>query len=202
MIKIQGAIPRHIGVAVSGGVDSMAVLHFLARNHDVTAYCFDHGTEFGGEALDFVAKYCEENRIPLQRGHIANDCPKGVSREEHWRNERYAWFKTFERLIVLGHHLDDCVETYVFNMCNGTAHHMPYRHANAIRPFRLTRKQELIMWANQHSVPYLYDPSNENEEFTRNYVRHKVVPTMLRVNPGLHKVVQKQLMEQNSDTQG
>ena len=202
MIKIQGAIPRHIGVAVSGGVDSMAVLDFLARNHEVTAYCFDHGTKFGAEALDFVAKYCEENRIPLQRGHITNTCPHGVSREEHWRNERYAWFKTFEQLIVLGHHLDDCVETYVFNMCNGTAYHMPYRHANAIRPFRLTRKQELVKWVNKNNVPYLDDPSNENEEFTRNYVRHKVVPTMLRVNPGLHKVVKKQLMEQAYDTQG
>jgi tRNA(Ile)-lysidine synthetase-like protein len=197
MIKIQGAIPRHIGVAVSGGVDSMAVLHFLARNHDVTAYCFDHGTDFGAKALEFVAKYCEENRIPLQRGHIANDCPKGVSREEHWRNERYAWLKTFDQTIVLGHHLDDCVETYVFNMCNGTAHHMPYRHANCIRPFRLTRKPELVKWVNKNNVPYLDDPSNENEEFTRNYVRHKVVPTMLKVNPGLHKVVKKQLMEKN-----
>ena len=202
MIKLQGSIPREVGVAVSGGVDSMAVLDFLSRKHKVTAYCFDHGTEHGKAAMDFVAKYCLKNRISLQRGQLANERPAGVSMEEHWRNERYAWFKTFEQLIVLGHHLDDCVETYVFNMCNGTAHHMPYRHANAIRPFRLTRKQELIMWANQHSVPYLNDPSNENEQFTRNYVRHKVVPTMLRVNPGLHKVVKKQLMEQLNDTQG
>lgn len=196
MIKIQGAIPRHVGVAVSGGVDSMAVLDFLARNHDVTAYCFDHGTEFGRKAVDFVAKYCEENRIPLQRGHITNTCPPGVSREEHWRNERYAWLKTFDQTIVLGHHLDDCVETYVFNMCNGTAHHMPYRHANCIRPFRLTRKPELVKWVNKNSVPYLDDPSNENEEFTRNYVRHKVIPTILKVNPGLYKVVKKQLINQ------
>ena len=202
MIKIQGAIPRHVGVAVSGGVDSMAVLDFLARNHDVTAYCFDHGTDFGAKALDFVAGYCEENRIPLQRGHITNTCSPGVSREEHWRNERYAWLKTFDQTIVLGHHLDDCVETYVFNMCNGTAYHMPYRHANCIRPFRLTRKPELVKWVNKNNVPYLDDPSNENEEFTRNHVRHKVVPTILKVNPGLHKVVKKQLMEQAYDTQG
>ena len=65
MIKIQGAIPRHIGVAVSGGVDSMAVLHFLSQNHDVTAYCFDHGTEFGSKALKFVENYCEKNNISL-----------------------------------------------------------------------------------------------------------------------------------------
>ena len=202
MIRIQGAIPRQVGVAVSGGVDSMAVLHFLSQNHDVTAYCFDHGTEFGSKALKFVENYCEKNNISLQKGSIKNTRPSGISREEHWRNERYAWFKTFDQTIVLGHHLDDCVETYIFNMCNGTIKHMPYRHANCIRPFQLAPKSALVNWAMRHKIDYLDDPSNLDTKFTRNFIRLTVIPAMLKVNPGLHKVVQKQLMEQNGDTQG
>lgn len=197
MIKLQGSIPREVGVAVSGGVDSMAVLDFLSRKHKVTAYCFDHGTEHGKAAMDFVAKYCLKNRISLQRGQLANERPAGVSMEEHWRNERYAWFKQFDQTIVLGHHLDDCVETYVFNMCHGTVWNMPYRHANTVRPFRLTRKEELINWAETHRIPWLDDPSNKKEDFMRNYIRLRILPDILHVNPGLHKVIKKKLMEED-----
>jgi tRNA(Ile)-lysidine synthase len=197
MINIQGDIPRSVGVAVSGGVDSMAVLDFLSRNHNIIAYYFDHGTDYGSKALDIVIDYCDGMNIPLQRGHLVNQRPPHMSMEEFWREERYAWFKTFDQTIVLCHHLDDCVETYVFNMCHGKMAHMPYRHANTIRPFRLNRKAELIKWAKKNDVPWLDDPSNDDNRYARNHIRNNLMPMVLKVNPGLHKVIKKKLSEQD-----
>lgn len=198
MIKIQGDIPRQVGVAVSGGVDSMAALDFLRRNHAVTAYCFDHGTEYGGKAGNLVRKYCEEYKIPLRCGKIKQvERPSGKSWEEHWRDERYEWFKAQPDLIAMAHHLDDCVEEWAFTACHSEfVRPIPYRHGNVFRPFRLNRKQEFIRWAEKYHVPWLEDPTNHDPEssFARTFIRMTLVPNMLRVNPGLHKVVKKQML--------
>ena len=195
MIKIQGPIPRQVGVAVSGGVDSMAALDFLRRGHAVTAYCFDHGTDYGRDAGKLVREYCGRYNIPLRYGVISQaERPRGKSWEEHWRDERYAWLRAQPDEIVMAHHLDDCVEEWAFHACHGpNPRPIPYRHANVFRPFRLNRKQELINWAERHNVPWLEDPSNGDMEygFARTYIRSTLIPSMLRVNPGLHKVVKK-----------
>lgn len=195
MLKIQRTIPRKVGVAVSGGLDSMAVLHFLSRNHDVTAYHFNHDTDHGQRADEFVANYCFDHKINLQRGLLQKDKPKDKSMEEHWRHERYDWLHSFDETIVAAHHLDDCVETYVFKMLHGTEGIIPYNYFNVIRPFRLTARVELEKYASKHRVPYLKDPSNDNTMYIRNYIRHELMPKMLTVNPGLHKVVLKKVLQ-------
>ena len=195
MIKIQNKIPRSVGVAVSGGVDSMAVLDFLIRNHDVHVYHFNHGTENGARAMSFVVDYCHANRIPYTLGFIRADKPKDKSWEEHWRDERYAFLNSHKAPIVLGHHLDDCVETYLFNMCHGKEHTIPYEHSYCFRPFRLTRKQALFDWASRHFVPWVEDSSNDNTDFVRNHIRHEMLPAVLKVNPGIHKIVAKKVKD-------
>lgn len=194
MIRIQGKIPREVGVAVSGGVDSMAVLDFLARNHKVTAYNFHHGTLYSDAALSVLEDYCDRKGIPLRKSRIQTEKPKQKSWEEHWRDERYSWLKGLEHTIVMAHHLDDCVETYAFNMCHGLMATIPYRHANVIRPFRLTSKDDMIDHCMRNGVPWLEDHSNKDTKYMRNHIRISVLPEMLKVNPGLHKVVKKMLM--------
>jgi tRNA(Ile)-lysidine synthase len=198
MIKVQGKVPKEVGAAVSGGVDSMAMLDFLRRKHDVTVYCFDHGTDYGRDALKLVAEYCKEYRIKVRSTKIAEpECPKGKSLEEHWRDARYAWFKSFEQTILMAHHLDDCVENWAMSSCHGAAPSpIPYRHANVIRPFRINRKQTLIDWATEHKVPWLEDVSNQNLKFKRNLCRAHLIPAMLEINPGLHKVVKKIVLDE------
>ena len=193
VIKVQGKIPRDIGVAVSGGVDSMAVVDFLRRNHNVTVYNFDHGTPFGEEVTDYIIRYCKEHNLPFKTGLLTKKRPRYASKEEHWRNERYKWLTAQDQTIVLAHHLDDCVESWVFNMCNGKDYTIPYRHANCIRPFRLTRKRELYNWAVIHDVKWASDPSNSDTTFKRNYIRNAVLPTVMNVNPGLSKVIAKRI---------
>lgn len=182
-----------VGIAVSGGVDSMALLDFLRRRHDLRVFHFDHGTEHGKVAAEFVADYCRDNSLSFSIGNIASSKPREKSWEEHWRDERYSFLTAQTDTIVLGHHLDDCVETYLFNMCHGKNHTISYRHANCIRPFRLNRKQELVDWAARHTVPWVNDPSNTDTDYTRNHIRNVVLPQILKVNPGIHKVIYKRL---------
>jgi tRNA(Ile)-lysidine synthase len=117
--------------------------------------------------------------------------------EEHWRNERYAWLRDQQETIVTAHHLDDCVETWVFNTCHGNPWTIPYAHHIVIRPFRLNHKHQLEDWAHRHRVPWVNDPSNGDVQYARNRIRHCVMPELLRINPGLSKVIRKKIANEN-----
>jgi tRNA(Ile)-lysidine synthetase-like protein len=197
MIKIQGKIPREVTVACSGGVDSMAVVDFLRRSHDVTAFYFNHGTEHGFDAKDFLEKQYTGTNVQLVTRTLQDkEVPKDTSQEEHWRNERYKWFHHLglQSQVITCHHLDDCVETWVWSSMHGASNTIPYRNISVIRPFRLTRKREFITWCHLHDVPYIEDDSNKDLRYTRNYIRHEMMPHVLRVNPGIHKMLKKKMI--------
>lgn len=196
VIKVQGKIPRKVGVAVSSGIDSMSVLDFLRKNHDITVYHFNHGSTNADIFERFIRASCMKMQLPIKVGDIKNPKPKEKSLEEHWRDERYKWLREQDETIVLGHHLDDCVESYIFNMCNGKNYTIPYRHANCIRPFRLTSKTQLHHYALQNKIVWIEDPSNVNTVYKRNFIRYEVMPSILKVNPGLHKVISKRIKEE------
>ena len=199
MIKIQGKIPRKVMVAVSGGVDSMAALDFLRRSHEVEVFHFNHGTPHSREAELCVRKYVDKYNLPFQiKGISQFDIPKGKSKEEFWREERYHWIDSYadRHLPVLTcHHLDDCVETWIWSSMHGTGKIIPYRRKNVFRPFRQTRKRDFELWAAMHNVPYVEDDSNADTCYTRNYIRHEMMPHVLKVNPGIHKTIAKKVKE-------
>lgn len=197
MIKIQGRLPKTIFLACSGGVDSMAALNFLRRKHDVHVLYFDHRTRHGAEAKIFVEDYCIRNRIPFTTGEAHGTIPPGPSKEQWWREQRYAFLDRFELPVITCHHLDDCVETWVWSSMHGTGKWIPYRRNRIVRPFRLTRKRDFEMWCTMHNVPWIEDDSNENIHYTRNYVRHEMMPHVLKVNPGIHKTIKKKMLEEN-----
>lgn|SRR6056300_864272 len=197
MIKLQGKLPREIMVAVSGGVDSMAALDFLRRNHKVEVFHFNHGTKNSDVAEDCVRRYVSKYDLPFQiRGIENSHKPKHMSQEEYWREERYKWMEVFSQThlqIVTCHHLDDCVETWVWSSMHGTGKIVPYRRNNIVRPFRQTRKRDFQLWANLNNVSYVEDDSNTDTSYIRNYVRHEMMPNVLRVNPGIYKTISKKV---------
>jgi len=190
MIKLQGKIPRTVVLACSGGVDSMAALDFLRKNHQVTVAYFNHKTEHGIKAGNWLREQCRTKYLDVRyREHtLEGNCPKDTSKEEWWRNERYNWLTSsfYGQDVITVHHLDDCVETWIWSSMHGQGKIIPYRHHNVIRPFRLTRKRDLEMWANLNNVEYLEDDSNKDTCYTRNYIRHEMMPHVLKVNPGIH----------------
>ena len=200
MIKLQGKLPREIVLACSGGVDSMAALDFLRRNHRVTVAHFNHRTDHGIRAAAWLREQCRTKYTDVvYREHVLEgECPKGLSPEEWWRDARYEWLNgPYWRghTVVTCHHLDDVVETWVWSSMHGTPKLIPYSRQNVIRPFRLTRKRDLELWANLNNVEYLEDDSNRNIKYTRNYIRHEMMPHVLRVNPGIHKTMAKKVKD-------
>ena len=201
MIKLLGKIPKNITIALSGGPDSMAALSFLNNgNRSISAIYFNHGTTHAKVAEDFVTSYCKENYIPLKVGKIQNEKPPGKSQEEYWRDERIGFFNTYTSghpgPLILGHHLDDAVEWWIFSSLHGTGKLIPYENTatNVIRPFLLNRKQKLLDWLEKRDVPYIEDPSNASTDYMRNYIRHKLMPHALHVNPGMAKIITKKYL--------
>lgn len=195
MITIQGSIPRRVCVACSGGVDSMAIVDFLSRNHVVRPLFIHHNTETSEEAYEFL-----KNKFGklLFTAFITEEKPKKQSQEEFWRDQRYKVFHSIGEAnggkVITGHHLNDCVETWVWSSMHGEGKIIPYSNRNVIRPFRATPKTEFYRWAIRHNVDWLEDKSNNDTNYTRNYIRHKMMPHILKVNPGIEKTIKKKIL--------
>ena len=191
MIKVLGKLPiGNFGVAVSGGVDSMAVLDFLLKsNRKPKVLYFNHGTEHGKEAYDFVFDYCTKNNLEFISEKITDIPTK--NKEKAWSDARYSFFSKFDFPIITCHHLDDCVETYIFSALRGFLSVIPYRRGNVIRPFLLTKKSDFMKWCINKNVSWIEDKSNESVEYSRNRIRHNIIPEAMEINKGLHNTVSK-----------
>lgn len=196
MIKLAIELPRDIYIACSGGVDSMAALDFLRRNHNVTVAFFDHGTAISKQALEFLRNYCDKENIKIVDGAVMRSQHKDESLEEYWRSERYRYFDYLNGPIVTAHHLDDAVETWIWSSMHGNPKLPKIRRGNILRPFLATVKADLTNWCIRKNVPWQEDHSNNDIKFTRNYVRHEMMPHVLKVNPGISKVIKKKILSQ------
>tara|TARA_B100001123_G_C15003393_1_gene904465 strand:+ start:239 stop:877 length:639 start_codon:yes stop_codon:yes gene_type:complete len=194
MIRLLFPLPVQLTVAVSGGPDSMAGLDFLSRNRKVTAAYFNHGTPHSKVSQNLVEKFCEERKIDLEVGSIQKPRQK-QSLEEYWREERYNFFEKIEGPIITCHHLDDSVEWWLFSSFNGNPKLIPYRRGKYLRPFLLNRKSTLVEWCERKNVRYIIDPSNNELAHARNLIRRRIIPNVELVNPGIHTVIKKKIID-------
>ncbi len=197
MIHIIGKIPHRVTVACSGGLDSVAILHFLMQSkRKIDVLYFNHDTIHSKEAEKFIRKYCAKNDLILNVGRV-----KGIkgkrSLEEFWRDERYNYFKSIRsNFIITCHHLDDVLETWLMSSFHGNPKLIPYkREPNIYRPFLKTEKKTLKDYCTRHKLDWVEDPSNKNCVFSRNRTRNNIVPEVLKINPGVRKVIRKKLIE-------
>lgn len=199
MFKLSFKLPRRLAVAVSGGVDSMAALDFLRRSHDISVIHFNHGTEGSDFAANVVADYCRENQLDFMCKFLEGECPSGESLENFWREKRYEFFDIFAKdmPVVTCHHLDDVIETWVFTALNGDPRIIPSKRGSYLRPFLQNKKSVFLDWAERKNVPHYEDKSNSDTRFMRNYIRHELVSKAFTVNPGLHKVMRKKVIEES-----
>lgn len=194
MIKVLLPLPRDVIVAFSGGVDSAAIVDFLSNNHSVSCAFFNHGTSASAKAHEFVTKFCLDRNIPLNVGYIKNtEKPKHKSWEEHWRDERYDWLDSLGENVVTAHHLNDCVEAWIFSAMHGMPKLIPFSRKKVLRPFLSTPKSEFISWCERKNVPWIEDESNQDTKYMRNYIRKHVVPHAMHINPGLDTYLKKMI---------
>ncbi len=184
-------------VGVSGGPDSVALLHLLKRLEKKLGLSLfvahlDHmfrGKESRDEA-DFVTTLCSAWQIPLFRKEI--DVPKylaknHVSAQQGARDVRYRfYYEIVKRIgadrIALGHHADDQAETVLLNLIRGTGlkglRGIPPVRDNIIRPLLEIHKSEILNYCNQRVLPFCEDSSNLKTVYLRNKIRLELMPLL------------------------
>ena len=182
--------------AVSGGVDSVSLLHWLhARGVRVAAAHLHHGLR--GAAADgdeeFVREFCAAREIPFraERADVgALAAQWRVSSEEAGRRARYEFLaRTAAELgaarIATAHHADDNAETLLFQLIRGARSGLggiaPVRGAY-IRPFLSVTRAQIEAYAAENGLGHRFDAMNDDDSFARNYLRHEVMPRLAKVN--------------------
>ena len=176
--------PGSYVAAVSGGVDSIVLLDILSRNKNLklTVAHFDHGMrEDSAEDRRFMQELAKKYNLPFvyDEGHLG----AGAS-EAKARTARYAFLRQVKQAsgaqaIITAHHQDDVLETAILNMLRGTGRKgltSLQSHPDTIRPLLGVTKSALLGYAQVQTLKWREDPTNQDEIYLRNYVRHSILP--------------------------
>ena len=184
---------KTVSVALSGGVDSVVLLHLLKDRPGVRAIHVHHGLSPNADAwAGFCRKLCKAwgIRLTVRKVKVARG---GEGLEAAARAARYAAFrKEKAEVIALAHHLDDQAETVLMNVLRGAG----LRGASGMRPLarfgdqQLARpllevsRKEIVAYAHRHRLDWVEDESNADESLTRNFVRRRLGPLIESRFPG------------------
>lgn len=193
-----------VGVAVSGGSDSMALLHFLFENKDnldieVMAIHVDHNTRANDQRdAVFVEDYCRTHRIRFHKFKVEALTlmkQKGQTLEEACREARYSVFENLKKKgiidrLAIAHHLNDQAETVLLHILRGSglvgASGMQYvRDDFYVRPFLDITKEEILSYIYENQIPYVEDETNVDTKISRNLIRQKIMPELRKVWPNV-----------------
>lgn len=210
LIRQKHLIPPGATViaAVSGGADSMALLHMLVTLRDkldirLHAATFDHGLRGDASAADaeFVRAQAEQWGIPVTVGQIAlNAHAPGV--EARARTARYTFLAEVAQgigagLVATGHHANDQAETVLLHLIRGSGLHgmaglrplspypLPQYHPPLmlVRPLLGVTRAEIEQYCNAQSIPYRHDVTNDLPDTLRNRIRLETLPHLTELNP-------------------
>ena len=197
-------------VGCSGGIDSMVLLHFLKSQQNalaisVAAVHVNHMLR-GDESLEdrlFTERICKEWGIAC----YSRDIPipdilnaEGGNKQQVCRTERYSYFsevmeKSGASKLATAHHADDQLETILMAGLRGTLQSgsfgmpssRPFESGRLIRPLLAVTKNEIAGYAEEHGISHREDPSNAEPIYTRNRIRHTVVPVLKKENADVSK---------------
>jgi tRNA(Ile)-lysidine synthase len=182
---------KSMTVALSGGVDSVALLHLLhslQKKHQFTlnAMHVHHGLSKNADKwVKFCEKLCMKLSVSLDVQYIQLPHKKSLGIEGEARRLRYEkLLKTKTDLIVLAHHEDDQAETFLLQLIRGAGVKglSSMAHFDATkklwRPLLNTSKIDIENYAKQHKLKWIEDESNQNTDFDRNFIRSKVLPIL------------------------
>ncbi|MBP5307230.1 MAG: tRNA lysidine(34) synthetase TilS [Paludibacteraceae bacterium] len=200
--------PASVMVAVSGGADSVALLHTLMKlGYKVqAAHCnfLLRGSESERDEI-FVRNLANEWNIPIhvqrfQTRQFAQN--EGVSIEMAARQLRYAWFEQLRQKekfewIAVAHHLDDSIETLLINLVRGTGIRgmtgIKPKQGRIIRPFLCVFRSEIEKYLTAQRISFLVDSTNLENNYVRNRFRNKVIPLLEEINPGVRTSLAKNI---------
>ncbi len=203
---------------VSGGTDSMCllyVLHALAPKYGFKLYAAHYNHNLRGAESDgdesFVRKQCEKLNVPLitGSGDVAAEAKmRGRGVEETARDMRYAFFfrtagkEKIDR-VATAHNSDDNLETVLLRLARGTGLRglcgIPPVRGKLIRPLLNVTRAEIEEFNLENSVPHREDSTNLSDDYSRNRVRHSIVPVLKELNPSLNITPMAELLRADAD---
>lgn len=184
--------------ALSGGVDSVVLLHLLLQcGVRVEAAHVEHGIRGESSRRDcrFVQELCGKWGVPLHVIHLdvpAQAAKEGRGIEETARAMRYDFlWKTREarrlETLATAHHLNDQAETVLMHLIRGASpvglSGMRERDGALIRPLLPFSRAQIEQYAQENHLPHVEDETNADIAYTRNYIRHELIPCMEKLNP-------------------
>lgn len=172
-----------IAVALSGGMDSVVLLHLLKDHPGLRAVHVHHGLSPNADAwAAFCRRLCRQWKVPLSV-HRVRIRESGKGLEAAAREARYGVFKKLRvDLVALAHHLDDQAETVLMNLLRGAGLRgaagmrplTPFEGKFLARPLLDVPREELERHARRHGLEWIEDESNADEALMRNFVRRRL----------------------------
>jgi len=206
LIQLTVASEEKILVAVSGGMDSVALLHLLVaclerpRDRIVAAH-FDHGLRRESiEEAVFVVQRCQHLEIPWVQERWST--PHGPGNlQERAREARYRFFSAAAvehgcRWVATGHHGDDQGETFLEHLLRGSGlkglSAIPFIRPlqpgiDLLRPMLFFFREEIHQWMRSQGLEWREDPSNHSDRYVRSRLRHEVVPVLATLAPQVRR---------------
>lgn len=179
---------EHLCVGLSGGCDSVVLLHVLSRlglAGRLSAMHVHHGLSPNADAwAAFCTAYCASLGVPLTISHVEVDTRGGLGLEAAARQARYAAFAECSGdCLVLAQHRGDQAETLLHNLLRGTgvtgAAAMPaerqFGSLRLLRPLLDVSRREIESYAAEHALDWVEDESNDDLAITRNFLRHQAL---------------------------
>lgn len=187
-------------VGFSGGMDSVTLLDVLLSlgYHCVAAHCNFHlrGEESERDAA-FVKQWCEH--IGVEMVSVDFDTYRyatthKISIEMAARELRYEWFEEIRKqhranVIAVAHHRDDLVETVLLNLIRGTGIRgltgISPKNNSIVRPLLCVSRDEIEAYVDERKLPFIFDSSNSDDVFVRNFLRLNIMPLLEKINPSV-----------------
>ncbi len=200
--------PNKLVVGVSGGADSVALLHILNElGYDcIAAHCNFHLREKESDRDSlFVKNLCLRLKIPFYQ--VDFDTKKyalhhKISIEMAARELRYDWFEKIRKqtnatAIAVAHHADDMIETLLMNLVRGTGikglSGIKAKQGSIIRPLLRVWRNEIEQYIKQNNLNFVTDSTNTDQTYIRNKFRHTVIPLLEKINPAVKKTLLKEI---------
>lgn len=194
-------------VAVSGGVDSMVLLHVLRTlGHPCHVAHVDHGLR-GAESdadSEFVRAHCERLGVPFAVRRVdvtGRAASTGESTQMAARALRLEWFNEVVQQgphkMAMAHHVDDVIETFFLGLMQGMGAKgwgsIPARSGSFIRPLLEVSRTQILAYAEAHLIGWREDASNSSDAYLRNRIRHELLPLLEGWRPGTHKAMARNM---------
>lgn len=190
-----------ICAAVSGGKDSMSLLHFLKTRggrYSITVCALNCNHKMrpvtSDRDSDFVKVYCAEHNIPLLYFEWDTDERKTERTAREWRRKCYglALTQSGADFIATAHHMNDNAETVFFNLARGSSLSGLTGICDAghiIRPLIGCTRSRIDAYVQENNIPFVEDETNLTDDYTRNKIRHNVLPELEKAVPEAVKAV-------------